>query len=683
MEYADDFSHSGGSRRGGSMTCKPLLDVATPEMFRANAFRITGLPVDATTREITKHADKLKMMEELGQGKSLHTGAFALKTPPSVDQIREAIQRLKEPEQRIIDEFFWFWPKQFGQSASDPALKALEEGDADTALDIWTALETSPTDGLVAMHNVAVLWHLMALEWENHYAKTEFAAEKRKETEKLWRGAFKRWDLLAVDDLFWESVTTRIKQLDDPRLSSGFTRRMRTTLPQAIDKINAELAVRYAETGRMDMAQVHIQFMRETNHGLDNIEKTAELVLAPATARLKQQIERAQQRAANYPTDALKAARELLDHAHRSLPLFELFFGKESDAKNELSDEVAALCNRLPIDYHKATGDDKGCIELLRAALAYTTSIDLRQQIEKSIGTLTGNLTFKQLEPVYAILKALQDSGDLPSVRLSRFRSEAVPAITKAATGIVGSEEHSDLVNAAAIVLRAISLGAWNDHQDMATAVAANEMATKYVRDPEMRQRLVADQTTLREMAVKSSAYQAAQKKSSNQSGTGCLVMLGIGGLLALIGLFGSNKPSPPTSTSSVSTPRYTAPASTYTAPSTFTAPKPSTAPVSYSTTSKDIYRVPQSRTTELDRDRQAVDAAKARAAQYSNQIETLAREIERDRAYLNQNSQIAVDDFNRKVSRYNSMLEQGRSQDRAVNQLVGDYNTKLQRYGR
>ena len=39
--------------------CKPLIEMATPTMFQANAFRITGLPVDASIREITKHSDKL------------------------------------------------------------------------------------------------------------------------------------------------------------------------------------------------------------------------------------------------------------------------------------------------------------------------------------------------------------------------------------------------------------------------------------------------------------------------------------------------------------------------------------------------------------------------------------------------------------------------------------------------
>jgi len=595
---------AGDSRLSTLATCKPLLDVATPEMFRANAFRITGLPVDATMREITKHADKLKMMEELGEGKSVHTGAFALRNPPTVDQIREAIQRLKDPEQRIIDEFFWFWPKQSGQSASDPAIKALEGSDPDTALKIWKSLETSPSDGLVAIHNLAGLWQFLALEWEVYYAKaTEFTEDEMQETEWRWRGAFKRWELLAVDDLFWESVSARIKQLDDPRLTTGFARRMRATLPHALDKINAELAVRYAERGRMDLAQVHVKFMGETNQGLDNVEKTAELVLTPATTRLKQQIQRAQQRATNNPADAVSAARELLDHARRALPLFELFFGKESDTRNELSDEVAALCNRLPIDYHNATGDDKGCIDLLTATLSFATSIDLRRQIEKNIGILTGNFTFKQLEPVYVILKALQDSGERPSVRLNRFVREAVPAISKISTGaIAGTDDQAELVNAAAIVLRGIALASWNTHQDMPTALAATQLALEYARDKELKRRLDADETTLLQMAPHRVAHQAAQQKSSNRSGIGYLVVLGIIGLFVLIGSLNSNKSSSSSSysTSSVSTPvRHTMPSSNYSAPTPYTASETRT------------YRVPQSRVAELDRDRQAVEAAK------------------------------------------------------------------------
>jgi len=294
----------------------------------------------------------------------------------------------------------------------------------------------------------------------------------------------------------------------------------------------------------------------------------------------------------------------------------------------------------------------------LKETLHFATSIDLRREIEKNIDTLTGNLTFKQLEPVYAVLKAIQESKALPNILLNKFRTEAVPVMTKGYAGIVGSKEHTELWDGAAGVLRGISLAAWNYHQDMTTAVAANELALEYVRSAELRQRLIADQTFLRQATTQLST----QQKSGNLSGAGCLVCLGVIGLFALIGAIGSNKSSSSFSTPAVSTPRYVAPSPT-------------------SSNNKEIYSVPRAETTELNRDLKAVEAAKAQLEQFYTQIESLGTEIERDRAYLNRNSRVAVDDFNRKVNRYNSMLEQAKSQNRAVNQLVDDYNSKLHRY--
>ena len=86
---------------------------------------------------------------------------------------------------------------------------------------------------------------------------------------------------------------------------------------------------------------------------------------------------------------------------------------------------------------------------------------------------------------------------------------------------------------------------------------------------------------------------------------------------------------------------------------------------------------------SELSQERQSVELAKAQAESLSNQLESLSREIERDRLYLDRTSQFSVDALNRKVSQHNSLLEQARAQDRLVNQMVADYNAKLQRHGR
>src|ERR1035438_5996434 len=106
------------SHQRGSSVCQPLRDAATQDLFRNNAFRITGLPVDATTREVSKQAEKIKIFAELRQDAPIGA-AFRIKPPPTLDEIREAIQKLKDPEKRLIDEFFWFWPEEFGQRSEE------------------------------------------------------------------------------------------------------------------------------------------------------------------------------------------------------------------------------------------------------------------------------------------------------------------------------------------------------------------------------------------------------------------------------------------------------------------------------------------------------------------------------------------------------------------------------------
>lgn len=649
----------------GSGECKPLLDAATKDLFRKNAFRITGLPVDATVREVSKHADKIKMLVELGQDPHTQSAALPIKPPPSLDEIREAIQKLKDPEKRLIDEFFWFWPEEFGQSQSDPAIRALTIGDLETAAQIWGAKEEQPTGGIVAKHNLALVFHISALDWENYSVKNEIEAERRQKISDYWQGTFKRWERLATDERFWEIVTARIRQLNEPNLPTGFARRMRATLPEALDKINAELAVSFAQAGKIDLAKLHIRFMRETNQGLDNVEKTAELVLAPARGRLREQIRRAKDRADKDPRDAANAARELLDQARHTLELFDLFFDKESDLRSELFDEVAELCNQLPITYHKATGDDKTCLEILKAILPFATSMDLRQQIEKNISTLSGNLAFKKLEPVYAFLKTIQDSKEHPRARLETFNRAGANAINGAVAGLPhGSDDKNELFDSAAIVLRGISLEAWNTHQDKVTAMAANALAIKYASASDLKKRLLDDLATLQRFAADQSP-----QKSSNNGGLGCLIVVVI---LIVWGVVGSRNSTKSSSSSTTYTPPApSAPA--YTPPPTFGG----------GNARGNTYRVPSSVSSTLASEKVEIESERTTLEALEAQIEKLGREIERDRLYIDRTSQFAVDEFNAKVGRYNALSQKAKPLNAAFNEKVENYNAKLQRYSR
>ena len=60
-----------------------LRDVATPQLYRANAFRVLGLSVTVDGAEMIRQQQKLKMLEKLGGAATQnHSGALPLKPPP-------------------------------------------------------------------------------------------------------------------------------------------------------------------------------------------------------------------------------------------------------------------------------------------------------------------------------------------------------------------------------------------------------------------------------------------------------------------------------------------------------------------------------------------------------------------------------------------------------------------------
>jgi hypothetical protein len=429
--------------------CPLLLSAATKSLFAASAFRILGLPVESNIREISQRADKIKQMEQLGIGVQGVNKAFPLNPPPSFDQVREAIQRLKDPEKRLIDEFFWFWPQQFGQSRSDPAIQALTAGDSQTAIQIWNIKESDPADGVAATHNLAVMWHMTALEFEGRRADSHANSEAQSKIDAQWANALKRWKRLVADDRFWDILNGRVRQVNDLRLSTGFTYSMRRSLPEALFKINGELALEYAEAGQPELARVHSRYVQEVGHGWADAQKTAELVLAPLAKRLKEHIRLAKQRSATTPIEGANAAGELANLAAGSVGTFDLVCGPNSRFRNELFDEVAEVCNLLVVAYFQKTSDAAASLPILNTALQFATLASLKTQIEANVLALQQKLntiTFlKKRQPAHSAGRAAptapssqeNSQSTVSSTRVQRPAAEQSRQTADAATARV------------------------------------------------------------------------------------------------------------------------------------------------------------------------------------------------------------------------------------------------------
>ena len=506
--------------------CTPLMEACTLELYNQNIFRITGLPVDATPKQIARQAQKLQMLEEMGGGASGPEAAFSLPTPPTSEEIRAALARMKDPQRRLVDEFFWFWPEADSTGSTDPAILAVAAGDADEAVRLWWTREQEGSES--AKHNLAVMYHMSAVDWTLHQFSYQIDHEREDKVKAYWKDAFDRWETLVESTGVRDTLKNRVREIDDDALTTGFVRRFLRELPKAFDQVNAHAALKLAELNRMDWARFHVGFMRQTHQGLDDVEQTAELVLAPTKARVEQHLRDFQTKAKKTPSAGADLARQLLARCKPMMGLFDLFHGKEAHQRNDLFDRVVETILQMVIDHQRATNDNRTFSELLTETLSFASSPALRERILKNISIAEGNLKHETLEPFFKRLKGIQESSAGPKQRLEALKKDVIPYLAQVVSVCSDDKEMgAQIYNSVAIVLRNVSIDAHNTHQDMSTAMEAITLALKHVKSAELRDRLLQDSKQLQQhMLLHATA--SIPRVSQRQSSSGCLVALSI-----------------------------------------------------------------------------------------------------------------------------------------------------------
>jgi hypothetical protein len=374
----------------------PLLEVARPDLYRANGFRLTELPVDSTGRDFGKRQQMVDMAEKTGMAVPLGPSCIlSLEEGKDSHHVRDAIHRLRNPESRLVSEFFWFWPHALGQSRTDEALTALARGNINHAVDIWHKQENSVTESYVSTHNLAVLRHLTALDWEWSAASGPLTDEQKQEVQACWASAFRRWKLLLEHEAFWSRLTARIRELNDPRLTPGTARRIRGSLPLMLLLINARLAVHAAERGNAAESKRHLDVLFEVI-GLAGIQarvadEALRRALDPLRQRIKHMCKMAEADAEADPVHADQAARRLLKEAGALLATVDCVLAPGHSTREALHDEVALGVLACQISYGKKTEGWETSVELLKQALPLAVSESARRRIEDNLGIVRNN----------------------------------------------------------------------------------------------------------------------------------------------------------------------------------------------------------------------------------------------------------------------------------------------------
>ena len=391
--------------------CETLLKVATPELYQNNAFRVLGLPVNATLREIERHRKKLEMMAKLDIESSgrKEEGYLPLDPPPDRDSIRQAMEHLREPEKRLIDEFFWFWPLKT-DSSKDKALELLSKQKIDEALNIWKKNEKEGC--CVSTHNLAVFHHLAALDMEKDSTGETLSGEELDRCQLLWKSAFEEWRKLLEDVKFWGLLTDRIRVLNDPRLTSETARDIYSSLPKALLLINAKLAVRAAEEDK-DTVKRHIQLMKQS--GFE--ERTIKDVLHEAASLIRERIKilcaPVTHKAEENPQQANQLLRSLLEKTMPWLQAIDILLPNSSVVRETLHDEVAETVRSCTVIYGNETANWKECLWLIEQTLKIAIGTSLRINLRKDQGHIKKII---KDEEIFGNLKPIDKAPTLGSV---------------------------------------------------------------------------------------------------------------------------------------------------------------------------------------------------------------------------------------------------------------------------
>jgi len=372
-----------------------LLEAARLDLYRVNAFRVMELPVDATPRDLAKRQQIVEMSINTGLPVPPGSGrALPLQETSDSNALREAVQRLRDPERRLVDEFFWFWPHKLNKSSSDEALQALARNDVETARELWGVQEREQSEANISVHNLAVLAHANALDLEEKMGNGVLSKEQEEKRDVCWAQAFNRWKILLDKENFWSRLTMRIRDLDDPRLTTGMARRMRTSLPLTLLMINAQLAVRAAERGSKADAQRHRQLMNQSGFEQEEIEEAMRRALGPIREMIRSLCRTANVEASANPQRADQVSRWLLEQTQPRLAALDCVLPAGHPTRDSLHDDVAQQMLSCQILFGNRTENWDESLKILVLILPIAVGPFIRTRVEENIQTVKSNLIY-------------------------------------------------------------------------------------------------------------------------------------------------------------------------------------------------------------------------------------------------------------------------------------------------
>ena len=202
-------------RRVAELVLAGLHDIAGRDLYRANAFRVVGLPTDADRRAVRQR--QRQVLPALEAGADVDLGHDL---PVRLEDARTAFDRLlNDPHRRLIDEVLWLWGAEQERCGCSGRMHR--------------------------DHDAAVRAHSEALDLEAKGG--DLTDDELDRLEQLWEESARLWGKLLKRPAFWNHPRYRITALEERRLDESAIDVLRDELPLTLAAPLVELVVRSGE----------------------------------------------------------------------------------------------------------------------------------------------------------------------------------------------------------------------------------------------------------------------------------------------------------------------------------------------------------------------------------------------------------------------------------------------------
>lgn len=392
-----------------------LAEMATPDVYRRNPFHLFSLNVDATLRDIRRRREDIDAAMATGDVKSEVAQSILLSPAPDEHAITDSFARLENPVTRLLDEIFAFWPLPGKTCKQDEFLRRLASGTGGTSAitDVcraWNTL-TQTESSHVAYHNLAVMRHLLALEWEDKDSKgSPDDFQKRK---GYWEDAVLLWAVVLDSGFFWDAVQSRAEALNDPRLTPQTVDIIQRELRGVLERICGALFAEHVEHQKLMLAKRQTEYAAGISGG-PGAERILRGFFTKAEKKIRLLAEDALKTAKADPSKGAQEAKRILDGSAETLAAAKALLteGGMEQLRRDMKDFIASSMNQCLIIFGNETKNWKSCLDILRLAYPIAESGAVKKHIQGNIEVVNANIEHDKLVKTCWMCKTSTDLGE-------------------------------------------------------------------------------------------------------------------------------------------------------------------------------------------------------------------------------------------------------------------------------